>query len=297
MNVEVFTNVSRNLIAPDPFPEGTMTDPVLSEWGDGGAVVAPALHALGCQVRLRGRLAPGQDGYRELMTGRGIGWAMEAADGTGALSVVLAGRRVLRVLKAPPFVFSASEGRELAASPADAFVLTGSLDNGYAAAVLEVAAARGLPCFINPPAHFDLRMIGAGVTAFLQVNDVEFGGDGNSGAALARKLLAGSGAAGVVVTAAGRGAWGVLRGDPKVLHCPAVPGVEPVRPLGAGDAHFAGLVATLLAAPKAVRLERSLAVARLVAARHVAGLAPCGWVDLCRYEAQLDLVPPLRAVA
>jgi sugar/nucleoside kinase (ribokinase family) len=82
-----------------------------------------------------------------------------------------------------------------------------------------------------------------------------------------------------------------------VLHAPAIPIAFPVREVGPGDAHFAAFLAMFLAAPKATRLERSLNLARLVAARHVLGLSPAGWHELALFEAQLDQVPALRVAA
>src|SRR5947207_2599558 len=83
----------------------------------------------------------------------------------------------------------------------------------------------------------------------------------------------GAGSEAGCVTDAERGAFGVERKAPRrVLHAQAIPVAEPLRTIGAGDAHVAGFLVTYLEAPEPIRLERGLTVGRLAGAMHVSCL-------------------------
>ena len=163
----------------------------------------------------------------------------------------------------------------------------------YAESWIVGAAAKGVPCFWNASGSSDLSLIAQGADVYLQVSAGEFGAAGHA-ERLAPELLAKTGAAGVIVTDGERPACGLLRGDKQPLHAPTLPVAEPIRELGAGDAHFAGFLAAFSIAPPATRLERGLAAGRIAAARHVLGLKPGTWTDLVRFEASLDHVPAIQ---
>jgi hypothetical protein len=186
------------------------------------------------------------------------------------------------------------ESRYLAECRVRAVAATGSLNEAYVAFLAETAAAKGIPFFWKTPEIYNIETANYGGDVYLQVSVPKFGTDSNP-RALAAQLLAKSGARAIVVTDADRGAYGMQRGKSRFLHMPAIPVPQAVQGSGAGDAHFAGVISAFLYCPRAIRLERAMAIGRVVAARHVSGLAPGGWGELRRFEEVFGTDPQMGA--
>jgi len=262
---------------------GCNASPVVACSGRDGIVAALALERLGVHVELVGRCTVRRLRRSDRAAALGIGWDTAHLNGIGALPAVLPRSRTFPVIAGPNYAPTAEEGRYLVECPARAIAATGPLENGHVAFLAETAAGRNLPFFWNALCCADLSAANCGARVYLQVSAAEFGADGRA-EALAAEVLVRSQAAAVIVTDSNRGAYGLLRGGPRVLRVPALPIAYPLRQGGAGEAHFAGAIIAFLDCPPTSRLERALAIGRLVAARHVAGLAPGDWTDLRRLE-------------
>lgn len=277
---------------------GTKFGAARVEPGGAGVVAARVLQRLGRQVVLMGRRTPALASFLELTAAEGIVSHLLPVEGPEAANVILPGCRILRVARGPTCSPTSEEGIGLGELWPRAIALGGSMDNDYAAFLAEFATAAGIWFFWNPNPNADLGVIDGCGPCVLQVSFAEFANGAASEAALARQLLAQSAATVVCVTNAERGAIAVERESPHaVLHAPAISIPSPVREVGAGDAHFAGFIAMFLDARPVIRLERSLSVARLVAARYVSGHAPGDWTDLAQYQAHMDQVPEVREAA
>jgi sugar/nucleoside kinase (ribokinase family) len=292
------SKLTLNFRAPQNMPPRTKHDPANVEPGGYAVVAAPVLQLLGERVVLMGRCTPALTPFMRRSAGAGIICRMLKVEGPEPANLLLDGDRIVRVAPGPKCLPTKEDGEILCDIKPCAIALGGSMDNDYAGFLAEYAAATGIPLFWNPSASADLHVADVGARFVLQVSFSEFANGESSTAALARRLLAQTAATVVVVTDGERGAYAVAREAPhSVLHAPAVPIADPVREVGAGDAHSAAFAAMYLAAPKAVRLARSLEAAALVAARHIIGLNPGGWQELARFRASLDRVPEVREVA
>jgi sugar/nucleoside kinase (ribokinase family) len=296
--VIVAAKYNQNLYPPPDFPPSTKANPAYVEPGGAAVVGARVLQRLGLQVVLMGRRTPALTPFLDLAALEGIVCKMLAEDGPEATNVVLPGWRILRVTRGPRCIPTKEESGLLSDLRPRAIAVGGSMDKEYAAFLAEFAAATGVWFCFNPNPSADLAVVDVGGKAMLQVSFTEFADGDASPVALARQLLAQTAAAVVCVTDGDKGAYAVERKSSHVvLHAPAIPIIEPAREIGAGDAHFGAFVATFLEAPPAIRLERSLTVGRLAAARHIAGLGPGSWTDLALFQAQLDRIPNIAEAA
>lgn len=271
---------------------------------DGGAVVVggPALRALDFDIEAFGRVGIYEEGeetpFESLARQLGIVWHIEKVAVPGKVCVVIPGPpvNVIRAVRGPKYLPSPAEGAYLAQHRPDAIAIAGSLENEANAFWLTSAAAKGIVAYWNPSQLADLSLADCGGVVYLQVSYSEFKSPEFADPAnMAQKLLARTGAAGVLVTNGTDGTYGVLRGT-GVQHCPAIP-VDGVVELGAGDAHFAGVIAALQSlrgAEPSQQLDRALTLGRLTSARHVLGLRPGDWTAIRNFEASLDRIPPIR---
>src|SRR5262249_4875490 len=161
---------------------------------------------------------------------------------------ILTGSRILRVLPGPECAPMSWVGATLARTRPRALALSGALPRDTVAWWLSNAAELGIPCFWDVPGQADLDVIGPGAAVLLQASYAAHAPqyEGLTPCELARELLVRTGAAGVIVTAAERGAFGILRDDRRVLHAPAVFLENPQSLVGCGDAHLAGFLTTFL---------------------------------------------------
>lgn len=271
--------------------------------GGAGVVALPWLRRLGVAVTALGRRGAA-DPLAGFLADLGIENRLEVHSGGGAVNAVIgfptAESTVLRVVPDPAdWEPTAAEGCYLSNCRADAVVLAGSLPHGYAEFLIDTAAARGQRIFWNAHGGADLRLARDVGQVVLQVAYSEFGDGRRSPGALASELLHHSGADVCVVTAASRGSWTASRAHAPPLHTPALllPLDSLHRTLGAGDAHFAALVAGCLLAPGVQGLERALRLARTVAAYHVAGIPGGSWQQLELFERQWAPTTPRSQVA
>src|SRR5262249_30006339 len=154
-------------------------------------------------------------------------------------------------LDGPPNLPSAETADTLDLDGIAAVVISGSFPEPTAAFWLGKARERDVPCFWDASPGADLGLVGLGGSAvYLQVSYAEHEPQSRrTPEQLAHELLVKTGAAGVVVTAAERGAYGITREDGRVLHAPAVPLEEVAEPVGCGAAHLAGFLTAFLQAP------------------------------------------------
>ncbi|MCI0637479.1 MAG: PfkB family carbohydrate kinase [Gemmataceae bacterium] len=284
---------------PDGTPPGSKFKAARIVPGGFGVVAARVLQKLlGGWLVLMGRSTPSLATFLQLTAAEGILSKMLPVDGPEAANAMLEGSRIMRVTDGPNYVPTTEESELLCELRPEFIAVGGSMDNNYIAFLAEYAAAMGIWFFWNPNRNSDLRVADVGSKLVLQVSFLECADGDDSPKGLARRLLVQTAAAVVCVTDSARGAVAVERTSPHVfLHGPAIPILEPVRECGAGDAHFAGFLATYLDAPPKIRLERSLHVGRLTSAMHVCGVAPGDWTELARFEAQLDQVPMVAEAA
>ncbi len=279
-------------------PLSGVFDPVETRLGGTGATAAQLLRQLGAQVELFGRVTDDLERFWQNMLNADLRCRMERVSGSAPVDVVLPPRRMLRVCTGPKYAPSSKEAQFVARNRVAAIAATGPLEDDYVEFWMTAAAARGVPFFWKPGPSATLSQIESAGDVYLQISFDEYASaNQRSPAELARHLLACTGAAGVVITAGTDGSYGVLRVKSGVLHAPALRLRAPIREIGAEDAHFAGFVATFLDAPEIIRLERGLSIARLVAARHMARLAPAGWWQLRLFQNRIDYLPPVRVAA
>lgn len=283
---------------PDALVCGSKHNSTHDNPGGAAVTVAFVLRTLGFAVRLLGRYTDNDMLVRQRAIDAGIEWAMTRADGNTAINAVLpSGPTVLRVVSGPEYVPAEPDSFALTEVDVSAMAIGGSLDRDYVAMLLEFAAATGVPCFWNPGASADLAALDCGGEVYLQVSFIEFSQRASSPEELCHELLETTHATGVVVTDAAGGAYGIQRQKRGSFHVPAVSLLKSVRPLGAGDAHFAGFIAMFLNAPKCIRFERALGFARIVAAQHVSGCSPTGWSGIREFVNDRLQVADVRSAA
>jgi sugar/nucleoside kinase (ribokinase family) len=276
------SKICQDVYFSEDLPEGGKFDPLKREWGGAAATAVPILRSLGIGTDLYGWYTQDDEPFHERANSLRAGWLMEKHDGRGAVNAILPGPRILRVTEGPPDLPPHRAAQSLLERQPSAIVISGSFPDETVAFWLSTAAGLGVPVFWDAGAGADLAQASSGGTVYLKISHAEHqrGQDRHAPEAYARELLLKTGAAGVIVTAAQRGAFGILRDEGKVLHAPALPLDDPLELVGCGDAHLAGFLAAFLQAPIPIRLERGLAIGRLVAARHTRGLAPGNWQAL-----------------
>jgi sugar/nucleoside kinase (ribokinase family) len=291
--VVIASKVITDIYFPENLRPGGKYDSIGQKRGGAVLTTVPILQSLGIDTAVCGRWAEGDEPSQEHLEAVGAEWRMVRVEGRGIMNAVIEkdGEPViLRLARGPQrWELTTEEGEFLSHCRADAFAAGGSMDRGYAAALIDVAAARGIPFYWNAGGNADLSQAGIG-NVILQVSHAEFGDSDTPPEDLARKLLATTGATGVIVTDSVRGAAASLRSDARVLHVPAlrVPPDQEVHRVGAGDAFFGGFVSVMVMAPASPgRFQKALHNARVAAAAYVTGMTIGGWRDLSLFERQV----------
>jgi hypothetical protein len=182
----------------------------------------------------------------------------------------------------------------------DALLMMDAMPEETASFWLKTAAELRVPTFWACNGNVALPPASSGGAVLIQVCFAfhqQSAGAAQTPEAMAREYLVKSGAEGAIVFAAEKGAVAAFRGTHQLLHAPAIRGDSARAGLDCGEIHLAGFLSAFLLSPPAIRVERGLALGRLVAARHAGGLAPAGWSGLREYEKDLgESIEPISEI-